>query len=117
MGLTTSSCKKNVVQKPNNQQKERKKKKEKEKRKGCQGGQGSPTAVTPNEEDFCNISHGSTIGIATGYRQDNRGAGVPVSVGSRILTSSYHQNSSGVHPASYPVGTRGTFPGGKAARS
>jgi hypothetical protein len=25
------------------------------------------------------------------------------------------QNGSGAHPASYPVGTRGSFPGGKAA--
>jgi len=25
------------------------------------------------------------------------------------------QNGSGVHPASYPVETRGSFPGGKAA--
>jgi hypothetical protein len=27
------------------------------------------------------------------------------------------QNSSGAHPASYPMGTRGSFPGGKAARA
>jgi len=29
----------------------------------------------------------------------------------------YHriQNGSGAHPASYPMGTRGSFPGGKAA--
>jgi hypothetical protein len=27
----------------------------------------------------------------------------------------YIQNGSGAHPASYPVGTRGSFPGGKAA--
>jgi hypothetical protein len=25
------------------------------------------------------------------------------------------QNGSGAHPASYPMGTRGSFPGGKAA--
>jgi hypothetical protein len=25
------------------------------------------------------------------------------------------QNGSGTHPASYPIGTRGSFPGGKAA--
>jgi hypothetical protein len=27
------------------------------------------------------------------------------------------QNGSGAHPASYPMGTRGFFPGGKAAGS
>jgi hypothetical protein len=27
------------------------------------------------------------------------------------------QTGSGAHPASYPMGTRGTFPGGKAARA
>jgi len=27
------------------------------------------------------------------------------------------QNGSGVHPASYPMGTRGSFPGCKAAES
>jgi hypothetical protein len=27
------------------------------------------------------------------------------------------QTDSGVHPASYPIGTRGYFPGGKAARA
>jgi hypothetical protein len=25
------------------------------------------------------------------------------------------KNGSGAHPASYPIGTRGSFPGGKAA--
>jgi hypothetical protein len=27
------------------------------------------------------------------------------------------QNGSGAHPASYPMGTRGSFPGGKAAEA
>jgi len=27
------------------------------------------------------------------------------------------QNGSGAHPASYPMGTRGSFPWGKAARA
>jgi hypothetical protein len=27
------------------------------------------------------------------------------------------QNGSGAHPASYPIGTRGSFPGGKAAEA
>jgi len=33
-----------------------------------------------------------------------------------INSPHYHvRNSSGAHPASYPMGTRGSFPGGKAA--
>jgi hypothetical protein len=42
MGLTTSSRKKNVVQKPNNQPTVE---------TGCEGGQGSPSAVAPSEEE------------------------------------------------------------------
>jgi hypothetical protein len=44
MGLTTSSRKKDVVQKPNNQPRNVE--------TGCQVGQGSPRAVAPNEEEF-----------------------------------------------------------------
>jgi hypothetical protein len=36
------------------------------------------------------LSHGSVVGIATGYGLENRGVGVQVSVASRILTSPYH---------------------------
>jgi hypothetical protein len=43
--------------------------------------------------------------IAIGYGLDDRKFGVRVAVGSRI----------GVHPAFYPMGTRGSFPGYKAA--
>jgi hypothetical protein len=31
------------------------------------------------------------------------------------LVPTLSQNGSGAHPASYPLGTRGSFPGGKAA--
>jgi hypothetical protein len=36
-----------------------------------------------------------------------------------ILDFPYHrvQNGSGAHPVSYPMGTRGSFPGGKAAEA
>jgi hypothetical protein len=37
-----------------------------------------------------NDSRVSTVGIATGYRLDNRGVGVRVPVGSRIFTSTCH---------------------------
>jgi hypothetical protein len=42
-GLTTSYPKMDVVQKPNNQPRLE---------TGCQGGQGSPRAVAPSEEEF-----------------------------------------------------------------
>jgi hypothetical protein len=51
--------------------------------------------------------------IATGYGLDDRGVGVRVSVGSRIFSS--RTTGSGAHPASYPMGTGGSFPGGEAA--
>jgi hypothetical protein len=35
-------------------------------------------------------SWGSAVGIATGYRPDERGAGDRVPVGSRIFTSEYY---------------------------
>jgi hypothetical protein len=45
---------------------------------------------------------------------DDRGLGVRVPVESRIFSSHVVQTGSGVHPASYPTGTVGSFPGGKA---
>jgi hypothetical protein len=51
-----------------------------------------------------------------GYGLDDRGSGVriPVGVGNFSLHHRF-QNGSRVHPASYPMGTRGSFPGDKAA--
>jgi hypothetical protein len=46
-------------------------------------------------------SRDSAVGIVTGYGLDDKGVGVQVLVGS------------GAHPASYPKGTGGSFPGGK----
>jgi hypothetical protein len=58
----------------------------------------------------------SSVGIALGYGLDDRGSRVRFPVGARNF-SLYHrvQNGSVAHPASYPVGTRGSFPGSKAA--
>jgi hypothetical protein len=58
-------------------------------------------------------SHDSPVGIALGYGLDDRSSRVrfPAETGNfnhRV------QNGSGAHPASYPMGTRGSFPGGKA---
>jgi hypothetical protein len=47
----------------------------------------------------------SVVGIATGYGLDDRGAGVPSP--DRVV-----QTGSGAHPASYAMGTEGSFPGG-----
>jgi hypothetical protein len=57
----------------------------------------------------------SAGGIATGYGLEDRGVGVQVPVGSRIFASPRVQTSSGAHPTSYPKGTWGFFPEGKAA--
>jgi hypothetical protein len=61
-------------------------------------------------------SRDSSVGIALGYGLDDRGSRF------RFLAeawnfSLYHrvQNGSGAQPASYPMGTRGSFPGIKAA--
>jgi len=51
-------------------------------------------------------SRGSSFGIATSYRLDDWGSGVQFH---RIQTGSR------AHPASYPMGTRGSFLGSKAA--
>jgi hypothetical protein len=61
-------------------------------------------------------SHDSSVGIALGYGLDDRGSrvGFPAGAGNFSL---HHrlQNGSGAHPASYPMGTTGSFPGSKAA--
>jgi hypothetical protein len=56
------------------------------------------------------------VGIATGYRLDGQGVGVRVPVISRIFSSPRRpETGSWVHPTSYPMGTGGSFSGGKAA--
>jgi hypothetical protein len=63
----------------------------------------------------CTHAHTHTHGIALGYGLDNEGSRVrfPVEAGNFSLHNCV-QNSSGAHPASYPMGTRGSFLGGKA---
>jgi hypothetical protein len=58
----------------------------------------------------------TSAGIALGYGLGDRGSRVrfPEGAGSFSLHHRF-QNGSGAHPASYPMGTRGSFPGGKAA--
>jgi hypothetical protein len=62
------------------------------------------------------VSRDSSVGMAMGYGLDDRGSGVrfPAGAGNFSLNHSV-QNGCGDHPASYPVGTTGSFLGGKAA--
>jgi hypothetical protein len=63
-----------------------------------------------------NISRDSSVGIALSYGLDDWGSRVrfPAAAGNFSLNHRV-QNGSGAHPASYPMGTRGFFPGAKAA--
>jgi hypothetical protein len=59
----------------------------------------------------------SSVDIALGYRLDNWGYKVQSPAGAGNFSLHHHvQNGSGAHPGSYPVGTRGSFPGDKATR-
>jgi hypothetical protein len=58
----------------------------------------------------------SPVGIALCYELDDQGSSVRFPVGAGNFSLHHRvQNGSGAHPASYPMGTRGSFPGGKAA--
>jgi hypothetical protein len=63
-------------------------------------------------------SRDSSVGIALGYALDDRDSRIifPAEAGNFSL---HHrvQNGSGALPASYPMGTRGSFPGGKTAEA
>jgi hypothetical protein len=61
------------------------------------------------------VSRDSSVGIATSYWLDDRGVGVQVPVGSRIFTSLWRSDRLWGTLISYPMGTGGSFPGGKAA--
>jgi hypothetical protein len=58
----------------------------------------------------------SSVGIAMGYRLDDRGSRVLFPAGAGNFSLHHRvQNGSGVHPTSYPMGTRCSFLGGIAA--
>jgi hypothetical protein len=59
-------------------------------------------------------SRDSSVGVALGYGLDDRSSRVRFPAGAGNF-SLHHgvQNGSGAHPASYPMGTRGSFPGVK----
>jgi hypothetical protein len=61
-------------------------------------------------------SRDNSVGIALGYELDDQGSRVRFPGGPGNCSRHQHvQNGSGAHPASYPMGTSGSFPGGKAA--
>jgi hypothetical protein len=58
----------------------------------------------------------SSVGIAFGYGLDERGSRFRFPAGAGNFSLHHRlQNGSGARPASYPMGTGGTFPGSKAA--
>jgi hypothetical protein len=62
------------------------------------------------------FSSHTVVGIALDYRLDDRGYRVRSPAGTGYFSLHHRvQNGSGSHPASYPMGTRGSFPVGKAS--
>jgi hypothetical protein len=53
--------------------------------------------------------------VALSYWLDDRGSRFRFPAGAGNISLHHRvQNGSGAHPVSYPMGTRGSFPGGKA---
>jgi hypothetical protein len=72
--------------------------------------------ITRSSIVFLLISSGQAgylSGIALGNGLDDRGSSP--GKGWEIFSSPHVQNGSGAHPPSYPMGTKGSFPGGKVA--
>jgi hypothetical protein len=60
----------------------------------------------------------SSVGIALGYGLDDLSSRDRFPAGAGNFSLHHRvQNGSGAHTASYPMGTRGSFPGGKAAEA
>jgi hypothetical protein len=58
----------------------------------------------------------NSVGIALGYGLDDLSSRVRFPAGAGNFSLHHRvQNGSGAHPASHPMGTRDSFPGGKAA--
>jgi hypothetical protein len=64
-----------------------------------------------------NLGIHAEIYSPVGIMLDNQGSKVQFLAEAGNFSLHHHvQNSSGAHPASYPMGTRGSFAGGKATR-
>jgi hypothetical protein len=81
----------------------------------------SPGVKRPGREDdhslYCSaeVKNGWSY-TSTRHRLDDGGAGVRFPAGTGNFSLHHRiQNGSGAHPASYPMGTRGSFPEGKVA--
>jgi hypothetical protein len=62
------------------------------------------------------MSRDSSVSVVTGYRLDDRMIGVRFPAGAGSFSLRHHvQTDSGAHPASYPIGTRSSFLGCRAA--
>jgi hypothetical protein len=62
------------------------------------------------------FSKDSSVGIALCYGLDDRGSRFRFPAGAENFSLNHRvQNGSGTHPASCPMGSRGSFPGGTAA--
>jgi hypothetical protein len=62
------------------------------------------------------VSRDSSVSTALGYGLDDRSSRVRFPMGAGNFSLHHRiQNGSGSHPASYPMDTRGSFPGVKAA--
>jgi hypothetical protein len=60
-------------------------------------------------------SRDSSVDVALGYGLYDRGSRVRFPAGTGNFSLHHRvQNGSGAHPASYPMGIRGSFPAGKA---
>jgi hypothetical protein len=76
--------------------------------------------ITPAKIYYANTiiikSHDGSVSIVLGYGLEDQGSRVQCLVGAGNF-SLHHRvwNSSGAHPASYPMGTRGAFPRVKVA--
>jgi hypothetical protein len=78
-----------------------------------------PATIFYSEDMSRGSSQATLFGIlfaSWGYRLDDRSSRVRFPAGDGNF-SLYHrvQNGFGAHPASYPMGTGGSFPGGEAA--
>jgi hypothetical protein len=77
--------------------------------------------ITPSGYDICFTfktlqSRDSSVGIALGYGLDDRDFRVRFLAGAGNFSLHHRvQNGSVAHPASYPMGTKGSFLRGKAA--
>jgi hypothetical protein len=63
---------------------------------------------------FSPMSRGSSGSIVSDYGLDDRAIEVLSPTGTDFSSSPCVHTGSGAHPASYPMGTGGSFPGGKA---